>query len=158
MKRTKELIITIIPPIISGNPLPDWGDAGDGVFKRSLVDQPIPDNPRAYSDVFMQTVNDLANLPPFQAKDKIISWNDKSKRPILIEFDIDNLNPGEDEFIKPFYGIPDTAKVVRIIEQSRKLTKPREEVDAQITARTYGAADESVMDDFKTAEDISDND
>jgi hypothetical protein len=140
------------PPDDVWEPIRTPSEQWEGYYKRGLIDHPVPGKSRAYSDVFMQTANDLANLPPFQAKAKIISWNDKSKRPILNEYDLDNLNPGEDEFIKPYYGIPNQSNVEKIREQSRKLTKPRKEVDAEITARTFGVADENIR--RETHEDL----
>ena len=110
----------------------------DGYYERGMVDQPVPGKPRAYSYVLMQTANDLANLPPFQARAKIIGWDEKKKSPRLVEHCLDNLDPRIVEYHEFYYGIPNPANTERIREKSRKMSRTREEVDAEITKGTAG--------------------
>lgn len=116
----------------------------EGYYERGIVDQPVPGPARMYSDVLMQTANDLANLPPFQSRAKIIGWDETKKRPKLVEYNLDNLDPDPPDYQELYYGTPNPANVERIREQSRKLARTREEVDAEITKRTDGAADENL--------------
>ena len=126
-----------------------------GYYDRGSVDQKVPGHARLYSDVLMQTANDLANLPPFQAQAKIIGWNKEQNRPHLVEHDLDNFDPKIPEYQELYYGIPNPENLERIRAQSRKLAKPKDEVDKEITLRTDGAADENIK--YETEEEIKDN-
>jgi hypothetical protein len=131
------------PPRDVWEPIRVPSEQWDGYYDRGVVDKPVPGPERMYSDVLMQTANDLANLPPFRAKAKIISKD--GERRVLVEHDLDNLNPNIEDIEKQFYGTENQAGVKQIREQSRKLTKTRAEVDAEITERTAGAADENIQ-------------
>ena len=140
----QDVLRHLVRPVTVWEPIRTPSEQWDGYYNKGIVDKPVPGPARMYSDVLMQTANDLANLPPFQAKAKIISKDDESKRPILVEHDLDNLNPNIADIEKQYYGTENLVNVARIREQSRKLTKTRQEVDHEITKRTFGAADENI--------------
>jgi len=116
----------------------------EGFYERGKVDQIVPGRKRLYSDVMMQTANDLSNLYPYRAKVKIIEDDAKLKRPKLQEYIVDTWDPRNKKYAKLYYGEPDPQKPELIRKQSRKQARLRVEVDAEITKRTEGAADANV--------------
>jgi hypothetical protein len=131
----------------------------EGYYERGKVDQPVPGLQRLYSDVRMQTANELSNLYPFRAKSKVIQVDEKQGRPRLYEFTIDTLNPDDKEYAEGYFGLPKSGNVEIIREQTRKMyAMPKAEVDAEITARTGGVADDNSElppKDYQTAEDLT---
>lgn len=117
----------------------------DGFYERGAVDQPVPGPQRLYSDVSMQTANEMSNLYPYRAMAKIIQMDKELWRPRLSEFTIDTLNPDDEKYAEDYFGLPKPENVEIIREQTRqKYAKPRAEVDNEITARTSGAADSNL--------------
>ena len=145
-------------PDLNWEPIRTPSEQWEGYYERGVVDQPVPGPQRMYSDVRLETANDLSNLVPFRAKAKVIQMDDELGRPNLGEFTIDTLNPDEEEYAERYYGLPnpDNFKIIR--NQTRQdYAKLRAEVDAQITARTSGAADNNIdalSKDIATSENI----
>lgn len=119
-------------------PSEEW----EGYFQRGTVDQEVPGPPRMYSDMMMQTANELANMYPYRAKAKIIEPDQALGRPRLNEYVIDTLNPEEQEFAESYYGLPNLDKVEAIRKQTRQnYAKPKNMVSEEIRVRTKSAED-----------------
>jgi hypothetical protein len=115
-----------------------------GYYERGKVDQQVPGNRRLYSDVMMQTANELTNLYPYRAKIKVIIDDPTLGRPRLQEYVVDTWDSRDKEYASTYYGTVSANNAKRIREQSRLLARPRAEVDTEITERTEGAADVNV--------------
>lgn len=127
----------------------------DGLWERGVMDRQVLGHQRMYSDVRMQTANDLANIIPFRAKAKIIEKHPKKKRPVLNEYVIDTVNPDEKGADK-FYGFAIPAKAERIKMQSQNMedVKSREEVEAEIEKRHKKVTEETTNRPAETHEKI----
>jgi len=106
-----------------------------GMFTRGEMDQAVPGTQRLYSDMLMQTANDLANLIPYQARARIIKQDEERKRPILAEEIIDTLDPNDSKYQEQFFGLPDKSVADRVIKYSRSKATPRRTVEAEIIGR-----------------------
>lgn len=63
-------------PDLDWEPIRVPSEQWDGYFERGKVDQQVPGHQRLYSDVMMQTANDLANMYPYRTQVKIIENNE----------------------------------------------------------------------------------
>jgi len=124
-----------------------WKD----IFAKSPHDKLVPGTPRMYSDVTIETANDLANLIPFRAKTKVLEHHEKLERLVLVENEINTIHPDKekDELAEDCYGSPDRKNIKIITENTRKeYANSKAMVDEEITKRTGGAADESIDNDL----------
>lgn len=119
-------------------------DQWQGYYERGKVDQQVPGNRRLYSDVMMQTANELTNLYPYRAKVKVIIDDPTLGRSRLQEYLVDTWDSRNEEYASAYYGLSSPSSATRIRKQSRLLARPRAEVDTEITERTGGAADANV--------------
>jgi len=137
--------ITPPEPDMIWEPLRYESSQWEGTYEKGAVDIPVPGPQRLYSDVLLQTANELSNLIPFRAKTKIIEYNDELDRPILAEYIVDTINPKDPQYALAYYGSPKPGNKVKIRQLAReKYARQKEEVDEEITERTDGAADESL--------------
>ncbi len=106
-----------------------------GMFTRGTMDQLVPGPRRLYSDILMQTANDLANLIPYRARARVLDQDAETNRPILAEHIIDTLNPDDPKYHEKYFGIPDKLVADRVIRYSRSKATPRKTVEAEIIKR-----------------------
>ena len=129
------------PPDPIWEPIRKPSETWPGMYERGSAEIPTPGPQRLYSDVMMQTGNELANLIPFRAKLKLIGMDDESERLVLEEHEIDIYNPNDFDNNVPYYGIDDATSAERIRNQSQSMAKHRAIVEEEISVRTGGAAD-----------------
>lgn len=114
-----------------------------GLYTRGQFDVQAEGPQRLYSDVAMQSANELANLVPFRARAKLIGENPKTGRLELQEYTFDTPDPRIPELATLYYGLPDQAVAQQIRVQSCEKADPVHDVRARILNRTQGRADVS---------------
>jgi hypothetical protein len=110
----------------------------------------VPGPQRLYSDVTLQRANELANQDPYHFQARIIERDpENQKRLQLVEYDLETINPDVDEdtsmeeraLAKQVYGVANPARGKQIRQKWLTKGPPREDVRADILARTFGRAD-----------------
>lgn len=98
--------------------------------------RPMPQ--RSYSDVMMQTANELSNLPPFVARLRLIGHDEGTGKPTLFESTIDTIHPDpdKDKNAAQVYGTEVSDHVGQIRNRSRQLAMTREQAEKDIAERT----------------------
>ena len=126
------------PPDPIWEPIRTPSEQWEGFYDRGIVDKPVPGPQRMYSDVVMQTANDLANLPPFHAQVKTIEKVPGKEKLRLAEYSLGTPDPRKSEFKKAFYGIPNESLPNRIRKQSQEKTDHIDVVHNEIIERIGG--------------------
>jgi hypothetical protein len=126
------------PPDPIWEPIRMPSEQWQGYYERGAVDEKVPGPQRLYSDVVMQTANDLANLPPFQAQVKTIEKDEQDGQLKLEEYILKTMDPGNPKFKEKYYGLPNGDLPEQIKKQSQALARPWDVVHREIIERIGG--------------------